>query len=75
MEAGAPVVSTNPSALLLANVQLLGSYAPCKPNTVAALALEAAARVRLTVVTVIAVYDRNDSNNFGDLVAMALEIN
>ncbi|WP_301182250.1 hypothetical protein [Microcystis aeruginosa] len=24
-------------------------------------------------MTVIAVYDRNDSNNFGDLVAMALE--
>jgi hypothetical protein len=26
-------------------------------------------------VTVIAVYDRNDSINFGDLVAMDLEIN
>lgn len=75
MDAGAPPVLTNPSALILVNVQLMGAYSSWKPNTVAALALETAARVRLTVVTVSAVYDRTDSNNFGDLVAMALEIN
>jgi len=75
MEAGASLVLTEPLALSLVNVQLLGAYWFWKPNTVAALALEAATRVRLAVATVIAVYDRNDSINFGDLVAMDLEIN
>lgn len=67
MEVGAEVVSTEPS-LLVVNVQLLGSYSSWKPNTVAALALVAAAKVRPKVATVSAVYDRADSIKFEDLV-------
>ncbi len=76
MEVGAWLVFTEPSALELVNVQLLGAYSSWKPNTVtvAALALEATARVSPKAVIASPVLDQIDSRQLDDWVVIIVEI-